>query len=197
MVYCCHFGVATDGFLYLTETQNTVIWRCCSTLLINQVDVIVCAHKACEPIVKRLYFCLNLQAFGFRSQAIWLHEAEASSFTTVWSRATVPKVNYFIIFCFLTSYSTVMVGHFDIDNFWLRIENFESKIQIQNIWFPKWELAISPQKIAISWKPIFNNWKWSVINDRRKMVTEWWFGGKSPPRELQISPRVRQIPSTK
>ena len=88
--------------------------------------------------------------------------------------------NYFIIFCFLTSYSTVMVGHFDIDNFWLRIENFESKIQIQNIWFPKWELAISPQKIAISWKPICNNWKWSVINDRCKMVIEWWFGGNLP-----------------
>ena len=26
--------------------------------------------------------------------------------------------------------------------------------------------------IAISWKPIFNNWKCSVINDMHKMVTE-------------------------
>ena len=40
--------------------------------------------------------------------------------------------NYLIFFCFLTSYSTVMVGHFGIDNFLLRIEHFESKIQIQN-----------------------------------------------------------------
>ena len=34
------------------------------------------------------------------------------------------------------------------------------------------ELAISCQKIAISWKQIFNNWNFSVINDMRKIVTE-------------------------
>ena len=58
-------------------------------------------------------------------------------------------------------------------------------------------MGISCQKIAISWKPIFNSWKCSVINDMHKMVTEWWFGGKSPTRELQISPRELQIPSNK
>ena len=36
------------------------------------------------------------------------------------------------------------------------------------------ELAISCQKIAISWKPICKNWKSFVINDALCLWVIWW-----------------------
>ena len=62
-----------------------------------------------------------------------------------------------------------MIGHFGIDNFLLRIEHFESKNTDLKHLVPGVRIVDFLPENAISWKPIFNNWKCSVIND----MTKW------------------------